>query len=330
MRFSPSLAKGNPVSFKRDRYTANAISFTQRERMDVTGQLQREEDTSVAFGQIYNSYLYQLVFPDGRFPKRYRLDVFLDGVRDDQESAFAERHLTELPGTNALLLDLPQPLPGYKYTVTWELPEEQADSFTKVQSGFLEEMTRRLLGLRTVNQAHTQAVRDALSTTRKRLLPQELAPEVIEASLFVYDRQWSSLVCVASLDAEIIEKQWTSYMFKPGRGVVGAAFRHRRREACCPARATDGGELDRYEALTEDDRAKPPSAVIALPLFYSGNTARSMAVLSLATRSAESGLIALACDDAKLDGLAGNLDNWYESSLAEALGVITSTIFWRP
>ncbi|HEY4087272.1 MAG TPA: TIR domain-containing protein [Bryobacteraceae bacterium] len=330
MRFSPPLAKGNPVSFKRERYTANAISFTQRERMDVTGQLQREEDTSVSFGQVYDKYLYQLVFPDGRFPKRFRLDVFLDGVRDDQESAFAERHLTELPATNTLLLDLPQPLPGYRYTVTWELPEEQADLFTKVQSGFLEEMTRRLLGLRTVNKAPTHAVRDALSETRKRLLPQEPAPEAIEMSLFVYDRQWSSLVCVASLDAEIIEKQWATYMFKPGRGVVGAAFRHRRREACCPARnAGHDGELDRYEPLTEDDRANPPHAVIALPLFYSGNKARSMAVLSFATRSAQSGLIALACDDTKLDGLAGNLDSWYESSLAEALGVITSTIFWR-
>ena len=232
--------------------------------------------------------------------------------------------------TKTLLLNVPQSLSVYKYTVTWKLPEEQADSFTKVQSGFLEEMTRRLLGLRTVNKAHTQAVREALSNTRKRLLPEETAPETIEASLFVYDRQWSSLVCVASLDSEIIEKQWTSYMFKPGRGVVGAAFRRRRREACCPARANDGGELDRYEALTEGDRAHPPHAVIALPLFYSGNTARSMAVLSLATRSPQSGLIALACDDAKLDGLAAHLDSWYESSLAEALGVITSTIFWRP
>lgn len=330
MRFSPPLVKGNPVSFRRERYTANAISFTQRERMDVTGQLQREEDTSVSFGQVYSKYLYQLVFPDGRFPKRFRLDVFLDNVRDDQESAFAERHLTELPATNMLLLDLPQPLPGYRYTITWELPEEQADPFTKVQSGFLEEMTRRLLGLRTVNQAHTQAVREALSNTRKNLLPQEPAPAAIEVSLFVYDRQFSSLVCVASLDSEIIEKQWATYMFKPGRGVVGAAFRHRRREACCPARVSDAGEVDRYEPLTDDDRANPPHAVIALPLFYSGNKDRSMAVLSFATRSSQSGLIALACDDAKLDGLALNLDSWYESSLAEALGVITSRIFWRP
>ncbi len=330
MNFLPPLTKNHPVTIKRERYMANGVSFTQRERMDVTNQLESEEEISVSFGQLYKEYLYQLVFPDGRFPRRFRLDVSLNNVRDDRESSFAERYLTELPATNTLLLDLPQPLPGYIYAVKWELPEEQMDGqFTRVQSGFVEEMTRRLLGLRTVNQTHTQAVRDALLQTRKRLLPGEPAAEVVEVSLYVYDRQLSSLVCVASLDAEIIEKQWTSYQFKPGRGVVGWAFRQRKLEKYCPAKASQRDEPERYEPITEDDRINPPQAVVSVPLFYSGNLARSVAVLCLATRSPGSGLIALACDASLLDKLAAELNSWYESQLAEALGVIASAAFWR-
>jgi Predicted nucleotide-binding protein containing TIR-like domain len=328
--FSPPLTKGHPVSYNRERYIINAISFTQRERLDVTNQVEREEAMRVTFRQLYDNYVFQLVFPDKRFPKRFRLEALSAGnKRDDDESAFAERQVTELPGTRTLLFNLPNPLPGYLYVINWELPEDAAEAqFNTIQAGFVEEMSRRLLALRTVTRSHMQAVRTALSLARSRITTPAGDLDDIEVTLFVYDRQKSWLACVASLNADNVEAHWQECGFKPGRGIVGHAFRQREVTPYPRQPTRDSAEPNRFEPLPGDDPDNPPTAVVALPLFYAGYRGRSVGILSLATRSNESPLLTLAKDAGRLEQISHVLDEWYGVELAEALGVIAAAKFW--
>lgn len=328
--FTPPLKSGHPVSFKRERYIINAISFTQRERLDVTRQTKREESIRIGFLHVFGDYVYQLVFPERRFPSRFRMTALtLDDKRDDEESAFAERQITELPATRTLLFNLPNPLPGYRYELNWELPEDDGETlFNSVEKGFVEEMAQRLLALRTVNKCHTDAARHALSIARQRAWTLANSQEKIEACLYVYDRQASGLTCVASLDADIVEKQWKSYLFKPGRGIVGYAFRQRQTVPYVASKATHSSEPDRFEVVTDDDREHPASVLIAVPLFYSGHRGRSVGIITLTSRAENSILIPLAEDAAKLALLSQDLGDWYGHELAEALGVIASSKFW--
>jgi hypothetical protein len=68
-------------------------------------------------------------FPERRFPSRFRMTALtLDDKRDDEESAFAERQITELPATRTLLFNLPNPFPGYRCELNWELPEDDGET----------------------------------------------------------------------------------------------------------------------------------------------------------------------------------------------------------
>jgi hypothetical protein len=330
--FAPPLAKGHPVSYNRERYILNAFSFTQRERLDVTNQMEREESLRQTFRHLYDSYVSQLVFPDKRFPQRFRLEAFsAANKRDDDESAFAERQVTELQGTRTLLFNLPNPLPGYRYVINWELPEDAGDAqFNEIQAGFVEEMSRRLLALRTVNHSHMQAVRTAMSLARDRVTSPAKDLDGIEVTLFVYDRQKSWLACVGSLNADIVEAHWQDCVFKPGRGIVGHAFRQRDVTPYVRRQTPDSAEPDRFEAVPGDDANHPPTAVVALPLFYAGFRGRSVGILSLATRSNDSPLLSLAKDAGRLAQISQVLDDWYGAELARALGVIAAVEFWHP
>jgi hypothetical protein len=330
--FTPPLTKGRPVSYKRDRYIINAFSFTQRERLDVTNQTDCEESLRVTFRHLYDNYVFQLVFPDKCYPKRFRLTAIAPGNRrDDEESAFAERQLTEMPPARTLLFNLPNPLPGYLYEINWELPEDAGEAqFNPIQAGFVEEMGRRLLALRTVRQSHMQAVRTALALARDRIFAPAVDLDNIEVTLYVYNRQISALACVASLNADIVEEHWEAYAFKPGRGIAGHTFRQREVTPYVRQDVLDSGEPDRFETVSADDEGNPPTAVVSLPLFYAGYRGRSVGILSLATRSDRSPLLTLAKDTARLVQISRDLDEWYGAELAKALGVIAAAEFWHP
>jgi hypothetical protein len=189
-------------------------------------------------------------------------------------------------------------------------------------------MAQRLLALRTVNKCHTDAARHALSIARQRAWTLANSQEKIETCLYVYGRQASGCTCVASLDADIVEKQWKSYLFKPGRGIVGYAFRQRQTVPYVASKATQSSEPDRFEVVTDDDHEHPASVLIAVPLFYSGHRGRSVGIITLTSRAENSILISLAEDAAKLALLSQDLGDWYGHELAEALGVIASSKFW--
>lgn len=207
------------------------------------------------------------------------------------------------------------------------MPEDDAlAQFDNIQAGFVEEMTRRLLALRVVHGLHAAKVRECLSVAHQHALAAAGgSSEEVELTLYVYDRQKSGLVCVASLHADHVEKNWERYLFKPGRGVAGTAFRSRCIEIS-PA-AVSSTEPERYEPVSEDEPDRP-AVLIAIPLFYAGCLGRSVGVLSIASRSTTSALIALARNQTGLGRLTRSLEGWYGGILAEALGVIPSAKFW--
>ena len=303
------------------------MSFTQRERLDVTHQEERREAVSQSFRHLYDSYVLQLIFPERRFPQKLYVTAYpAGGARDDPETAFAESGKTVFADTRSILLNLSKPLPGYTYEINWDLPEDDALSqFDRIQAGFVEEMTRRLLALRVVHGLHATKVRESLLVAHQHALAAaDGSTEELELTLYVYDRQKSGLVCVASLHADQVEKNWESYLFKPGRGVAGRSFRSRCIET---SPAVSSTEPDRYEPVSEDEPDRP-SVLIAIPLFYADCLGRSVGVLSIASRSPTSSLVALARDQTALNQLARALDGWYGGILAEALGVIPSAKFW--
>jgi len=116
---TPGIVKGSAISFRMERNVLNAIAFTKRVRRDVTGGEKEEESVSIGFRHLYDVCLLQLTFPERHFPQRFRVTAFArDGTRDDAESAFAESQITEFRETRNLLLQLPNPLPGFKYQST--------------------------------------------------------------------------------------------------------------------------------------------------------------------------------------------------------------------
>lgn len=198
-----------------------------------------------------------------------------------------------------------------------------------MQSGFVDEMTRRLLGLRIVDRLHVANVREALAAVRSAVLGPVGSEEKIEVTLYVYDRQKSALVCVASVDAGEIEKSWASFSFKPGRGIVGFAFRER---STIPYRREDADKFpqaDRYELVLNENPAARPWWMICVPLFYAGRRARCVGVLSLASRQPQSRLAPLALDPTAFDRLTAMAESWYATDLAGALGVLSTSKFWR-
>lgn len=72
-----------------------------------------------------------------------------------------------------------------------------------------------------------------------------------------------------------------------------------------------------------------PSCMICVPLFYAGRRGRCVGVLSIASRQTPSKLAALAFDPAAPERMATAAESWYATELAEALGVISTSRFWR-
>jgi len=325
--FTPALTNGRPVSFKAERNVLNAISFARQD--DST---QFEESIRISFRHLYDACMFHLSFPPRHFPKRFRIAAYRQPkIRDEQESAFVENQVDIFPETANLILNIPTPFPGFVYELNWELPTEESElRFTPIQLGFVEEMTRRLGGLRIVSGSHAQGARKALSGLREKILGSMAAGENIELTLYSYDRQKSGLICVASVDADEVERAWANYLFKPGRGVVGFAFRKRQ---IVPYRREEGDrspQTDRYEFVAGENKEIRPWFVIAIPMFYAGCRDRCVGILSIASRHPHSRLSSTASEVDRFNSLIDIVEKWYSTDLAQALGIIPTSVFWNP
>jgi hypothetical protein len=145
--------------------------------------------------------------------------------------------------------------------------------------------------------------------------------------MYVYDRPRGGLACAATLDADPVEDNWQKYLFKPGRGIAGYAFRQLNPTGYV-RRGND--EDDRYELVAGEAPENQPAAMICIPLFMGAERRRSIGVLSFSTSRPDSGLSQTAQNVAELQAIADDLAGWYETGLASALGIVSPNVFWVP
>jgi hypothetical protein len=325
--FNPPVGKAQPVSFRTERHVFNGVTFTRTERLDATNGKDAEESARFALRHVYDAVSLQITFPETRFPARFRVTAWEKGQPADRESAFANEGLTAWPETRNVTLTLPKPLPGVKYEINWELPDEAPPQFTTSQLGFTEEMSRRLLGLRVV-PVRVDSVTHALRAVREQIvkLINGQDEDGLFVALYVYDRQKAGLSCVATLNADRMEANWQNHLYKPGRHIVGIAFRNRAINAY--TRPTSTTELDAYELAPGEEPSEQPQAAISIPLFYAGRRERSLAVLCVASTSPTTQLAGLSTRPQVITQLETAFTDWYEHVLAGAVGVIPTAQFW--
>jgi hypothetical protein len=110
-------------------------------------------------------------------------------------------------------------------------------------------------------------------------------------------------------------------VIKPGRFVVGQAFRRREEVVLInvPGVKTDGCVY--YEAVPGLQHLAPHTVVFAMPLLYPIRKGVKIGAIALGSRSKTSGLLCLHKDRAALLALKEQLSVWFAKELAPALGM---------
>jgi hypothetical protein len=327
--FEPPLTQSRSISFRTDRYVFNGVAFTQADRLEITGGKSSEEEIRAVYRHAWDICVFQIKFPEHRFPKTFQVAAFrLNGEALIPESELIARDLDILPETQNALLKIPTPLPDVRYRISWQLPEGNSSIFSSVEQGFIDEVTRRLLGLRVL-QAAVPAVSDALSEARIKFISAAGAKpkEDIQVSLYVYDRQRAGLVCTATEGAPLVEQNWARFFFKPGRGVVGTAFR--QRASTIYIRDHEPAERDLFEQKLAKNEAFRPHAVVCIPLFYPGHTQHTLAVLSFESLVPSSTLLPFLSQPKASLELQATFRDWYTGALAQAIGMPSSHHYWH-
>jgi len=328
----PPLGK-DPLTFSRHGTTFNAIHFNQKDRLDSTDQKDKEEWTYMNTRHIYDIAVLQVNFPRDSFPKDFRVEVTRpdEKTRDYQEEEFLRHRLTRFPSTSSVVLTLPKPIPDCSYRIRWDLPANDNEELNldAVDQGLAANIVRKLLSLREPESPLREPVQKALAHLRDTILsvPTYSSPvgdDQLELELFAYDAQAGGLVFVAILSEHI--NQLPSCVIKPGRYVVGQAFRRREEVVLInlPGVRTEGAAY--YEPIPGTDHLPPHTAIFSLPLFYPIRKGAKVGALALCSRSDTSGLLCLhrgrlEKDRAAFDALRVQLAVWYAEELAEALGL---------
>jgi 3',5'-cyclic AMP phosphodiesterase CpdA len=321
----PPLGKA-PLTFSRRGTTFNAIHFNQKDRLDATDQKVSEEWTTLNTIHVYDAAVLQVSFPPTAFPSDFRLEVTCpDGKTPDfQEEEFLRPRLTRFSSTSSVILVLPQPLPEYSYRIVWDLPADEIEelNLSAVERGLAVDIGQRLLDLREPGSPHRTQVEQSLLNLRKQILSgptyrSAVKDDRLEVELFVYSAQVGGLVCAATLSDH--GRDLSSWVVKPGRFVVGQAFRRRAEVLLINLRGVGSEAASYYEPVPGLEDLPPHTVVFSIPLFYPVRSGSKVGALSLGSRSHTSGLLCLQKDRAALLALKEQVLNWYATELARAL-----------
>jgi hypothetical protein len=166
--FDPPI-KSKPVSFTTERYVFNGVAFTQLERLHATEGKETHEELRGSYRNLWEECMFSLKFPEHRFPKTFKVNVYdQDGNALDQERNFVLRKFKAWPEIQTLSFTISEPLPDVEYSIRWDLPEDASSQLSGTESGFIGEVTRRLLGLRS-GCAHPELLREFLEASRRHL-----------------------------------------------------------------------------------------------------------------------------------------------------------------
>lgn len=321
--FDPPLEKRS-ISFVTERFIFNGVSFTKAERMQATDGQEVDEELSGTYKNIWTECIFALKFPEHRFPRTFALSVYKpDGRAFQEEKEFMARLFKAWPEIQTLTFAISGPIVGVKYAVRWTLPDDASSQLTSPETGFVDEVTRRLLGIR-LGGGPPQGLLQCLASLRKDVAgAMSKSDLVLSAVLYVYDRQKSGMTCVASLDAPEVEANWQAFFFKPNRGVVGRAFRRRDVEIF-PVHIAD----ERPQVFEKvPGQSHEPSCVICIPLFLGSKTDRVMAILSLESSKFEGDLKVFLEGPSGTTELRALCDGGFEL-IADAI-IPKAQVFWN-
>jgi 3',5'-cyclic AMP phosphodiesterase CpdA len=327
---SPPLGK-NPLTFSRRGITFNAIHFNQRDRLDTTDKKFKSEWTTMSTSNLYDSAVLQVSFPPSAFPSDFRVEVHRpdNKTRDYQEEEFLHARLTKFPSSCSVILVLPRPLPDYYYRIVWELPENDLAelNLSAQEKGLAIEIVQRLLELRKPDSNHIASVEDAMSKLRQEILAvpayaSKTKDDQLEVELCVYDENKGGLVCAASLSSHPGHRQaLQDWIVKPGRYVVGQAFRRREGVLLVNVPGIQSELASFYEPIPGLEDLPRHTVIFSIPLFYPVRGGSKVGALSLASRSNTSGLLCMHKDKAAVLALKEQVVVWYATQLASALGL---------
>jgi len=321
--FDPPLHR-TPLTFTRRGTTFNAIHFNQRDRLDSTDQKSSEENLTMRTQQAYEELLLQVRFPTTAFPSDFRLQVTDENDRRDYpEEQFTRSGLTRFAGLRTALLRLDSPLPGYHYRVVWDLPRDDVEelNLSASDAGLAAKIISALLDLRKPGNSRAAQVDQSLAHLEKDILSAKTyasptGEDQLETVVFAYDEGARGLVSAAARGN--VRKDLMTRVIKPGKTIVGQAFRRRAEVVFINVPGVQSEALPYYEP---DEGLPQHTVIFAVPLFYPIRRGRKIAVLSLASRSNTSGLLCLDTDKAAMLALKEQALVWYAAELAPALGL---------
>lgn len=310
-----SPLKNNSVSFSMETETNNAFHFNQRDRLDVADSAQE----SVSFNpeNLYDRYVIRVQFPERQFPKEFKIQALNENkTRSHKEEKLIRQGFDYLAQDSAVVLTLEKPLAGYTYKIIWDLPENDVDELAP--SGqtavVMREMIKRLATLGS-DPAKAENVKNSLNKLQEQFSTASFGPDAIddaelEVNLHAFSAEKHGLIMVASNGVN------AATLIRVGRSTVGQAYR--RRALVSWIRNLDSNDSDFW------DYGKGHSGIISIPLFYPISGGIRMCVLSIATKSVDSGLLKII---PKLNernvrrAVLQHINVWYATSLAGALGL---------
>ena len=317
--FDPHVGS-DPISFTRTWTQFNAVYFNQRDRADAGIPGTRE---SVSFPLFYK---YELVYIRVKFAERFfpaqfqvearRLGPQTDAGVDEAESAWATQAMDVFPEDRLVTVQLSRPLSAYSYSLTWDLPETDAEEqqLTAEQANAAEELSKRLASLKSSHSPYRPAAIAAMQALAARL--EEEVGDDLRLQLYTYSYQAGK----GGL-TEVLERN--GYYVSPdlitiGRTLVGRSFR-RKSVMVYQSVLTHLKSDPSFEAIPSEKGLPKPCVAVAMPLLCPEPGGRRAAVIYLSTRSPNTGLAKLFESSDAQKALGLRIKKWYANELCTAV-----------
>lgn len=302
--FSPALTKTSSISYEQRKKAYNLFHFNKQDREDATNGKSQQEQINFTFQNSFDLYVLTVLFPEDKyFPYKFYREVHAPGcspeghdakcVRDPLEEEYFNKRFSKFKDSRTFITSVEKPLPGYTYIIKWDLKfendaaesVEQGGGGDDVDLGKAGEFVSKLLLLREKDNPFQSPVQNWLKGLRQSIIKSKFwrdldGTDELEIFLYVYNRETADyekrgMVCVASTIPDIVNSTESEEIIKPGKTLIGAAYRRREPMIYSPiGRNPKLAEAEYEYRVPKTWRqgngapAKKFSAICALPLYY--------------------------------------------------------------
>jgi predicted MPP superfamily phosphohydrolase len=320
--YKPVLTKNSMISYELRRKAYNLFHFYKQEREDTTNGKSQQEEIKFTFRNSFELYVLTVTFPEDKlFPRKFYREVHGAGcfgkeehddtcTRDLLEEEYFNQHFSRFNDSRTFVASIERPLPGYTYLVRWDLDSED-DKLEFIDEGRAHGLIKKLLILRDKDNPYQARVKEWLKSLKDSIIKSRFwrsldGTDDMEIFLYTYNREtddWEKrgLVCVASTLPNIINDMEQEEVIKPGKTIVGAAYRRKQPMIYSPfgkspkvAEAEYEYRIPKAWRRADETESIKFSAVCALPMYYpmrENFIGRAVAVLSFASTSDTSRLL---------------------------------------